>query len=213
MARLFLVRHGQTAWNAEQRAQGHRDIELDEVGREQARHVARALSTESIDWVQCSDLKRAKVTAHEIAELAGLTPIENPLLRERSFGKLEGCEFHEVRRVLSAATEASGLEEEFVPAPDGESAHDVWQRMERVKHRLIEEVGNGVVVGHGGALAMLMAHMLRAGIQTARSFRLHNASITEFTRRGADQWVLSRYNDTAHLPAVGPAMMDVNHAK
>lgn len=213
MSQIFLVRHGQTAWNAEQRAQGHRDIELDEVGREQARHVARAILSESIDWIRCSDLKRAKVTAHEIAELAGVAITEDPLLRERSFGKLEGSEFHEVRRVLTAEKARSGLDEEFVPAPDGESAHDVWQRMERVKHRLVEEVGNGVVVGHGGALAMLMAHLLAAGIQTARSFRLHNASITAFTRRGPDHWVLTRYNDTAHLPALGPAMLDVNHAK
>lgn len=213
MQRIFLVRHGQTQWNAEQRAQGHRDIALDEIGHDQARHVAKHLMQESIDWVRCSDLKRARVTAHEIAELANLSIIEDPLLRERSFGDLEGKEFHEVRIALAHAAHDSGLDEEHVPAPGGESVHDVWLRMERVHARLLAEIGNGVIVGHGGALAMLMAHLIGGGIGSARSFRLHNASVTEFGRRAGGQWVLLRYNDTDHLPQLGPAMMDVNHAK
>ena len=61
--RLYLVRHGQTAWNKEGRAQGHSDTELDEDGRAQARSLVAAFSGVEVRRVLSSDLKRSAETA------------------------------------------------------------------------------------------------------------------------------------------------------
>ncbi|MEW6690221.1 MAG: histidine phosphatase family protein, partial [Pseudomonadota bacterium] len=59
MTRLCLVRHGETAWNAEHRVQGQLDVALNETGRAQANALARALASEEFAAIYSSDLARA----------------------------------------------------------------------------------------------------------------------------------------------------------
>ena len=66
--RLYLVRHGQTSWNVEQRAQGHTDIPLDEEGIRQADMLGHSFAGVGIDRVLSSDLKRSVQTAEQMAE-------------------------------------------------------------------------------------------------------------------------------------------------
>ncbi|CAK9159811.1 unnamed protein product, partial [Ilex paraguariensis] len=71
-AEIIVVRHGETEWNADNRIQGHIDIDLNEVGRQQAVAVADQLSREpKISAVYSSDLKRAFETAEVIASCCG----------------------------------------------------------------------------------------------------------------------------------------------
>ena len=88
--RLYLVRHGQTAWNAEERAQGHSDIPLDHEGLRQAESLGRAFQDRKISLVLCSDLQRAKQTAQPIVEATGARFETTEQLRERGFGDWEG---------------------------------------------------------------------------------------------------------------------------
>lgn len=88
--RLFLIRHGQTAWNTAGRAQGHTDEPLDECGLWQAQQLAQTFQKGTLDLVLTSDLQRSRMTAEVLAD-AAKAPIEvDPLLRERSFGELGG---------------------------------------------------------------------------------------------------------------------------
>ncbi|KAJ0457661.1 putative phosphoserine phosphatase [Helianthus annuus] len=69
---IVVVRHGETEWNAEKRIQGHLDVDLNDVGRQQAVAVAERLSRESkISAIYSSDLKRALETAETIASRCG----------------------------------------------------------------------------------------------------------------------------------------------
>ena len=90
MTTIFLVRHGETVDNARQIMQGQTPGELNEQGREQARQVAERLSTEEIDAVVASDLRRAIQTAEYIAEPHHLPVVTTPLLRERDWGSFTG---------------------------------------------------------------------------------------------------------------------------
>ena len=84
--RILAVRHGETEWNAQQRIQGHTDIPLNAVGRQQARQLARALAGEAVDAVYSSDLQRARATAQAAAEVLQRPVTLEPGLRERGFG-------------------------------------------------------------------------------------------------------------------------------
>jgi len=98
VTRILAIRHGETAWNADGRVQGHRDIELNERGREQALALAAVLAGEAIDAVYSSDLQRARETAEAFALPAGLTVRTDAQLRERTFGRLEGFTFAEIEQ-------------------------------------------------------------------------------------------------------------------
>ena len=87
MRRILLARHGQTSWNALGRLQGHTDIELNDVGREQARELAARLASAELTAVWASDLARARQTGEIVAAALGLAPpTVDPDLRERCFG-------------------------------------------------------------------------------------------------------------------------------
>ncbi|KAA3461292.1 phosphoglycerate mutase-like protein 4 isoform X1 [Gossypium australe] len=69
---IIVVRHGETAWNATGRIQGHMDVELNEVGRQQAASLAERLSrVPEISAIYSSDLKRALETAETIVATCG----------------------------------------------------------------------------------------------------------------------------------------------
>src|SRR5690554_7099983 len=91
---FWLIRHGETKWNAGKRLQGWRDIALNETGIEQARHLAQHLSsanfTDPIDVIVSSDLSRAHETATIAAGHFGHPVVVTPNLRERKFGVYEG---------------------------------------------------------------------------------------------------------------------------
>jgi broad specificity phosphatase PhoE len=87
--RVLLVRHGQSAWNAEGRWQGHADPPLSPLGRAQAEAAAQAVGT--VAEVVASDLQRAFVTAEIIAQRLRVGPVRpEPRLRERDAGEWTG---------------------------------------------------------------------------------------------------------------------------
>lgn len=90
MTKLYLVRHGETVDNVNQRLQGQAQGELNEHGREQAQEVSQQLAAAHIDRFMASDLRRAIETCRIIAEPHGKEVETTPLLRERDWGDFTG---------------------------------------------------------------------------------------------------------------------------
>ena len=88
--KIFITRHGQTEWNVLGKLQGHKDIELNQTGRNQAEMVREKLKDEKIDLIITSPLKRAKETAQIINKGFNTTILEDERLIERGFGDFEG---------------------------------------------------------------------------------------------------------------------------
>jgi probable phosphoglycerate mutase len=196
--RVYLIRHAQTAWNVEGRAQGHTDIPLDEHGSAQAERVGAAFAGVPLGRVLSSDLSRCSDTAQKIAEA---TEAELELLselRERSFGEWEGLPYEGVWSNM-AALMGPEMPREGVQPPNGESIRAVWQRLDAVVHRLVHIEEPVAVVTHGGSSALLLAKLLKGSIESARSFRFGNTAITELHRRPEGFFLMVRYNDTSHL--------------
>ena len=99
--KIFLIRHGQTAWNLAGKMQGHVDIPLNATGIEQAQRVAHFLKQKQVPLaaLYASDLQRAHQTAQEISKLFELEIVLSADLREGHLGKLQGLTKQEMREV------------------------------------------------------------------------------------------------------------------
>ncbi len=158
MKQILLVRHGQTAWNAAGRLQGHTDIELDATGRDQALAVAKTLGEAGITRVWSSDLLRARQTAAIIAEHLGLAaPQVDPELRERKFGVFEGLTRDECAVNHPDAWRAWVAQTGHPPG--GEPRDEAISRMQRALSRVLAE-GTTLVVSHGGVMRLWLMELL-----------------------------------------------------
>jgi broad specificity phosphatase PhoE len=200
--RLLVVRHGQTAWNTESRAQGHTDVPLDEKGERQAQCLARSLAGLEYAEVWTSDLKRASRTGEILSKTLSARLRIDSRLRERSFGHYEGMVFKELHAQLSQQQELEGVDALCVRPPSGESLRDAFDRLQPIAKELFRCKENRIVVGHGASCALLMAHLIKGTVESSRSFRFGNTAVTEFIRRPEGQFQMLRYNDTSHLGAL-----------
>jgi probable phosphoglycerate mutase len=160
MRSLLLTRHGQTAWNAQGKLQGHTDIALDETGRDQARTLAASLATAGIRTVWTSDLGRARETGEIVAAQLGLAvPRTEPELRERKFGVFEGLTREECA-TLHPDHWAAWLEQTAAP-PGGEPREEAVARLGRALERIAaREEGPALVISHGGVMRLWLMNLL-----------------------------------------------------
>lgn len=208
--RLYLIRHAQTAWNLEQRAQGHSDIPLDATGRSQAEALGKVFEGVSLSRILSSDLSRSVQTAEYVARSTG-APIELTRdLRERSFGIYEGEPFERIRSVMDELASTMKTDRFGARPEGGESSRDVWRRLESVLPGLQSEPGDLAVVTHGGVCGLLLARLLHGTVETSRSFRFENTAVTELRRRSDGFWTLLRYADAGHLSAPSAPMVDAD---
>lgn len=160
-ARILLVRHGESEWNAAGRWQGQADPPLSDEGRAQAGRaiaVARGLC----DRIACSDLRRAHDTAHIIGAAIELSVAIDADLRERDIGAWSGLTMAEVEAGWPGHV-ARGLR------PDDSEADDpMWERVSRALLRIASGGGTSLVVSHGGVIALTER---KVGV---RSGRVHN---------------------------------------
>lgn len=144
--RVWLVRHGETQWNADRRLSGRTDIALTDAGRDQALGLKPLVVEHEFQGVWSSDLRRAVETAR-LAYGEARTDIR---LREIDFGELEGSLWHEIPPVLQEALLAF---DGFI-APGGES---MSQMKARVRDFLDElDPGEHLVFTHGGVVRLVL---------------------------------------------------------
>lgn len=87
--KLYIVRHGQTAWNVKNLLQGSTDVELSDVGIKQAEELSKKLDLNKIDICFCSPLKRTRQTANILIKNK-IDVIYDDMIVERKFGDYEG---------------------------------------------------------------------------------------------------------------------------
>lgn len=177
--RLIAIRHGETAWNADTRLQGHMDIALNARGRWQAERAAQALADESFAAIYTSDLQRAHATAQALATLTGHVLQAHTGLRERHFGELQGQTHAQIEENFPAqALLWRHRDPHWTPA-GGESLVTFHQRVtDTVAELASAHLGEQIVLfAHGGVLDMLYRHATGQTLQTPRSWNLGNATI------------------------------------
>ncbi len=155
---LYVVRHGQTPWNAEQRLQGQADIDIDAVGREQADRNGRRLAEliadpKAFDFI-ASPMRRTRETMERARTVMGLDPMAyrtDPRLVEVNFGDWQGFTFAELEARLPGASTARKHDKwDFVPP--GEEAESYEMLACRIRPWLVELTQPTFCVTHGGVM-------------------------------------------------------------
>jgi len=157
--RLYLARHGRTAWNHARRFQGHTDVPLDAVGRAQALELADMLRGR-IEAVIASDLLRASESARIIAAAVNVPLLAlDPELRERGYGVFEGLTREECIAQHPDVWAAREGNRNFL-VPGGEPPDVVIARMQRALERAIASLRgrhrSALVLGHGSSIRMFL---------------------------------------------------------
>ena len=131
MAKLFLVRHGNTRLNSTERFWGQTDVELGPDGIKQAKKLHDRLATEKIDTVYASSLRRTMATAEIITSRHQLDVIPCAELREINFGKIEGLTYQEIDQLYPELTKSWYTKTQIFRYPGGES----------IKERVLMRIG------------------------------------------------------------------------
>ncbi len=201
---IVLIRHGETAWNAERRLQGHIDIALSAEGERQAAALAAALASERFDAIISSDLQRATQTAHGLAQLQDLPVTYDPALRERCFGGFEGLLYAEIEERYPhefRAWQARDVDSVMPPgARRGESFREFYDRSvgAMLAHAGRHPGQRIALVAHGGVLECAYRAALGLSLSTARDFQVLNASINRFSFTDGALTLLS-WGEVGHL--------------
>lgn len=205
MAHWYLVRHGETEWNAQERIQGQTDIPLSNVGRGQAARTAERLAGHGFGAVYASDLDRAQETAQIIVSRLPEPGPEvrlRPSLREIAYGVLEGERWEEVRAFTGELRDSTGTYHDLDMKPEeGESFRELLDRLGGFARELeaSHPDEDALVVSHGGALRALAVGLL--GLPPDAFWRMRGllpASVT-VVRHEDGFSTLTAWNDVGHL--------------
>lgn len=160
---IYMIRHGQTDWNAEGRLQGQKDIGLNDTGRAQARQNGRTLRTllgpepTAFDFV-ASPLARTRETMQLARSEIGLEPLAyrtDDRLVELSFGDWEGHTLDEIRAVAPDRLKARSRQKwSFIPPGKDAESYEIlsW----RIGAWLQSVEKPTVCVSHGGVVRSVL---------------------------------------------------------
>lgn len=198
MTKLLLIRHGETAWNAVRRLQGHIDIALNEEGVRQAQALARALAEEPLAAIVSSDLQRAVQTARAASDHHPLQVLQDAQLRERAYGVFEGMLYADIERQYPVEFAAWQSRDADAVMPHGERSAESFRMFYQRCIAAITGWGRRypgqtiAIVAHGGVLECAYRAAKGMSLDSPRDFQVRNASINRFTlingKLSLDSW-------------------------
>lgn len=201
---LYLIRHGQSAGNAEGRFGGHGPTPLSELGQQQAENTAKILAKERITAIYSSDLDRAMQTAEPLGKLLKLPVHACPEFRERHVGVLEGLTFDESKEAFPRDYYALVNRNIHHVITGGESYRHLLRRATaKLSEVLRNHQGERIAIySHTGAICYLILHLLGAihrGTKNTPWIITSNCGINRFELRGPRNVRVLALNDTRHL--------------
>jgi alpha-ribazole phosphatase/probable phosphoglycerate mutase len=196
MLNIYLLRHGQTQWNAEgNKYCGRTDLPLTEKGLAQAVSVAAQLKDHSFDAIYASPLQRAFNTAQIAA--AGKEVLIDDRLIEADFGEWEGKpkeQFIKENEYLWNSWMSDPLNSRA--GGTGETAAEVIERVDDFFTALLHkyQTGNVLVVAHNGVNRLYLAYKLGMNVKDYRKLFIDNSTVTMFELDEQGEMTLVRLN-------------------
>lgn len=191
--RLYLIRHGETAYNAIQRMQGWDEIPLNDNGIAQAARLGQRLTEYPIEHIYSSDLRRTVMTSAVIAGYTGLPITYESLFRERNPGDLTGQDYTTCMEFFTDDT--------FQP-PNGECVKTFADRVRESFDWLVKEEGDTdrhvAVVTHGMVCTGFVSICLGFDPLEDENFHWPNTALTIADYKNG-QWTHELLACGAHL--------------
>jgi broad specificity phosphatase PhoE len=176
---VFLIRHGVTAWHAEGRVLGQRDIPLSAAGMAQAEAAAAAVRGVKMSEVLSSPLQRAIQTAEIIGQAAGIEVARDPRLIDFQLGKWTGMTYDDVAKNEEYQRFLQQPESERIPG--GESLDDIRRRAVSAVEQALSDNATGdalAIVTHAGIIRVLITHYMGSPPANYHRVRVSPGSIS-----------------------------------
>lgn len=194
MPLIYLVRHGQTDWNAENRLQGQIDTPLNEKGRAQAKHNGETLKRliadpDAFDFVS-SPLSRTRQTMELIREAMNLDPAAyrtEPLLKEIHFGDWQGSSWKDLRETCPDEVAARFADSWNYVAP-GKGGESFAMLSARSLNWLEAVERDTVVVTHGGVNRCVRGHLEKLDLAEVAHLKVPQDKVLVI-ENGVTRWV------------------------
>ena len=177
MGYIYFVRHGQTVWNVENKICGATDIELTDLGHQQAIETGNKILNEGIkaDEILYSPLIRAAETARHISEITGIPARVEQRLKEQNFGKWEstprdGKDFKKAKEFFACSHEG------------GESTLRLAQRI----YNLLDEIKaesdkkTYILVAHNGIARVVQSYFTDMTNEEYAAFGVKNCAVVRY---------------------------------
>ena len=200
MSTIYLIRHGETNWNLEERFQGITNTELTENGIEQGQKLANRLKETEIENIYTSPLDRARITAEFIGDKTNNAVIISDDFKEVCFGDWEGLTTSEIFNKYKWSKDWFINPTQYqIP-----NADNLDEEKNRLKEKLIEIAESNkskkpnIIVSHAGIirLSILGAMDLPLSYYWRLMFGNTSLNILEYNE---GRFLLKCLNDTSHL--------------
>ncbi|TQI78157.1 putative phosphoglycerate mutase [Serratia fonticola] len=204
--RFIVIRHAESQWNREGIIQGQLDSPVTHHGQRQIAALMVALKDTPFSQIFSSPSGRAMTTAQALATLNQCTVSSDARLHERHFGCLQGLPYHQAMRSHRELTSRIFAGEPTASAPEGESAHDVAQRMSAFFLSFPPSLrGTFGVVTHGHALQALIWQLQGGDWMDDTSRYDHPNCSYSVIEVGNGRLQLQNWGVATHLRALHPA--------
>jgi broad specificity phosphatase PhoE len=199
--KIFVARHGQNEDNANGILNGHRDLPLTDIGRQQARQLGEGILAVELqfDAIYCSPLSRAHETAEIVSEMLGMKkPIVVDSLIERDFGKMSGQPIEKIEELCNPHIIKTDMITYFLQPEGGETFPQLEERAKSAvsEVRNLHPTGSVLVVCHGDLGKMMYATVSNTKWQDALTkFHFGNCELIELESGGRTHVIeLEQYN-------------------
>ena len=200
VTRIYLVRHGQTAWNKEEIFRGRTDVPLDQTGVREATLAADYFRGMEVQAIYSSPLSRAWQTAQKIGEVVslGIVPLEG--ITDMSFGKWQGQSLRDVEKNDGERYRLWKESPHLLRIPEGESLEEVRVRAMAA----LEEV----IRSHAGKTVVLVSHRVINKVLICGILGLDNSHFWQIGQETTainliqhrnGNFILSFMNESCHL--------------
>lgn len=173
--RLYIARHGQTIWNAQNKVCGITDVDLTEKGIEQAKALALTVKNKNIDIIISSPLKRAVETSNIVAKECGITMEIDERLIEQNYGIYEGIDRKNEHFLSNKRNFAYRY-------PEGESmmqvAYRIYGLLDEIKRKYKDK--NVLIVSHGGVCRIINTYFKDMTNEEFFNYTLENGKLEEY---------------------------------
>ncbi len=179
--RIIYVRHGLTDFpNKRIYCDDREDPALNEQGMRHAQDAAALLAQQPVDAIYASPSRRTRMTADEIAKMAGVGIIEVEALRERRFGIWDGLYFHEIEQRYPEEYQAWKRDPAGYTPEGGETMEVLLRRTGAEIARIVQAHPEQtvVVVSHVGPIRVCVSEAMKIPLAWYRQLRIDNGSLT-----------------------------------